>query len=466
MRRGDITSGGAFTATFLSASVFIVILAALGSGFYILISSAMLRSLEGQITQETQLYSEIHQQDGLGALLDAISKVESSAAARGGVIGVFDQSGEKLAGNLTTPPAFSGWASLQLDELLPQPSGNFRVYANKLDGEKPVTLLVGQNLRLIETAQTVLIYGLLIAGGLVALLSVSVGYFISRQTHDKLQTVSQTLDDISRGVVSSRIPISAANDQIDRIARQVNTHLDRLAELTGTTKNTINAVAHDLRSPLNHASIMLQQLLAEPIEQAWIIARLDDLSAELAGLVDIFETILRISRIEATEVADQFAKIEVNHLMAEIAETYEPVLEASGQRLIIQPAYGLAPEIWGDRSMLFQLLANLIENIGKYTPAGSVATLSASPSMRGGCLLVIADNGPGIPVASHLDMLKPFRRMEESRSTPGNGLGLALVNAVIHHHRATLTMKDNAPGLRFEMLFPPVADELPKQTKK
>jgi signal transduction histidine kinase len=453
MRRGNITSGGAFTATFLSAGIFIIILASLGSLFYFLISAAMMRELEVQITEETQLYTEIYQRDGLDAILQALRKVENQTTARSEVIGVFKKSGEKLAGNLTNAPHLSGWHSLRIDGLLPQPSGNFRLYVAQIGVSKPVILVIGQNLRLVEATQSVLKQGLFMAGGIVTLLSVLLGYIISRRTYLKLQVVSQTLDDISRGMISSRIPIGTTNDQIDRIARQVNGHLARLADLTGTTKNTINSIAHDLRSPLNHVSIMLQNLMAEPIDQEWIMTRLEDMSFELAGLVDVFETILRISRINASDPADQFTKIDVNQLLAEIAETYDPVLETTGQKLIIDVEPPCAPIIWGDRSMLFQLLANLIENISKYTPEGTIATMAASMSESGICLLSVADNGPGIPAAAQRDIMKPFKRLEDSRSMPGNGLGLALVDAIILHHGAALTMQDNAPGLRIEMRF-------------
>jgi signal transduction histidine kinase len=182
--------------------------------------------------------------------------------------------------------------------------------------------------------------------------------------------------------------------------------------------------------------------------------RLEEISAELQNLNLIFETILRISRIEAAQHGQGFATIDLNALIADIAETYEAVMENAGQNLRIADAeMGLAI-IRGDRSMLFQLMANLVENIIKYTPSGSIAILSASRLPGGACVLAIVDNGPGIPANLLSDILLPFRRAEASRSTPGNGLGLALVNAITIHHNASLSLKDNAPGLRVEITFP------------
>jgi signal transduction histidine kinase len=454
MRRGDITSGNAFTAAVLSTGLSGIILAAFGILFYYLISAAMLQELEQQIIEDFQLYTEINQRDGLDALLAATNKAVDLPAFGGGVIGVFSKDADLLAGNISGALGSDGWSTQRLEGLLPKPNGNFRVFTEQLPGQTPVTMVIGQNLRLIETTQNVLINGLITAGSLLAFLSSSVGYLLSRSSYKKLQTLSDTLDDISRGSVSSRIPIGVANDQIDRIAKQVNGHLDRLAELTAVTKNTINSIAHDLRSPLNRATILLQGIVDQPVKPKTISAQLGGISAELANLVNIFETILRISRIEAESGTTSFARVDVSELISEVVETYDPVLENLGQKVQFNGLSTAGLSIFGDRSMLFQLMANLIENVSKHTPKGTIVTVSGSPFSNGKCLLAVSDNGPGIPASSYLDMLKPFKRMEESRSAPGNGLGLALVNAIINHHGATLTLKDNAPGLRVEMLFP------------
>ena len=269
----------------------------------------------------------------------------------------------------------------------------------------------------------------------------------------KLQTVSKTLEKVSHGDIASRIPIGQSNDQIDRVSKQINQHLERLAIVTTSTKNTINAVAHDLRSPINRAILMLQNLGERNSDNAPLISDLEDVSQELARITKIFETILRISRIEATQSGTHFSNVNLKELILDIVETYEPVLEMNGQTLEFTLPIDRDALIDGDRAMLFQLLANLIENFSKHTPPGSKAYLTTTQTADRGWMLTVSDNGPGIAAAFHEDALKPFQRMEQSRSTPGNGLGLALVNAIVVHHGATIKLSDAKPGLRIDIAF-------------
>jgi signal transduction histidine kinase len=264
---------------------------------------------------------------------------------------------------------------------------------------------------------------------------------------------------VSRGNSEVRLPIGPTNDQIDHVSRQINAHLDRLSEFMSGLRNTIVAIAHDLKSPLNRAYLLLQDA-AEENDPATMSAKLERAQGEMETLGGVLDTVLRISRIETSDDSSSFTTFSAAELVRDLAQTFEPVLEGNGQTLAWDSVPGSGAPIFGDRKMVQQMLVNLIENASRYAgPAARITLLVRADSAQ--TAIIVADNGPGIPPDKRDEVFQPFRRLNADRGSPGAGLGLALVKAVTTRHHARIVLGDNQPGLRATVTFPPVLESLP-----
>jgi signal transduction histidine kinase len=449
VRPGSVFSGAAFQSVALALAVFALALFIIGLSIFSIVKFAMYDELKAQIVEETVLFNEIYQKNGQAALVDSIRKLESHRLEEPKLLGWFDENASKLAGNLNIAPEFIGWNRLTVKTL--SPTHDYFAYASKIE---KTTIVVGRNLRLVDVVLQTLLWVLLLGGISVAVLSLAIGYFSSRGVFTKLQNLAATLDQVSRGDTQVRLPVSVANDQIDRISRQLNQHLERLSTLISSTRNTATSIAHDLRTPLNRAFLLLQDARQsgegnEELDE--LIQRAED---ELTNVNQIFDTILRIAKLETTTTQSGFDHILLDELLEEMVETYQPVVEAAGQALSHARGAGASPRVYGDRKMLRQMLANLIENASFHCPAGASIVLAAQSLQGGGACIEINDDGPGIPVEFHKRVLEPFYRLDASRNKPGSGLGLALVKAIAVRHGATIELRDNAPGLGITIRFP------------
>ena len=455
MRRGNVLAGGAFTSALVSLAAFILVLLVLGSTIYVITSTAMMRDVETELLDDMELFRQIYNRGGQDELAQVIAQFETPAVAGTRAAGLFDRQGKHLAGNLDVLPDFSLWATREFNQLLPRPNGTYRIHAQEIAPGSGLHIALARNIDDLKDAQWRLLKALIAAGAIVAFASIAAGLFVSWRTFAKLETVSEVLGTVSRGDMSRRIPIGQSADQIDRIAHRINAHLDRLLALTDTTKNTINAIAHDLRAPLNRASIRVQQAL-NGIDDEKAQQYLADIESDLEGLVDVFEAIMRISRIETGVGGIETSAVSVAGLLIEMRETFEAVAEDAGQILAVKAVDRVPPAMLdGDARMLRQMLANLIENANRHCPPGTTISVSYAQSADDWIKLIVADNGPGIPAHMRTEVLKPFQRLDTSRSTPGYGLGLALVAAIAARHHANLVLEDNQPGLKITVVFPP-----------
>ncbi len=277
------------------------------------------------------------------------------------------------------------------------------------------------------------------------------GYFLSRKSLHKLEQLEMTLAQVSDGDMTARIALSPDNDQIDRIAGRMNAHLENLSRLMISTRATAAAVAHDLKSPLARAYLGLGQALARIEQGQDPRAEIEDTQAELEGMNGIFDTFLRLARIEGGADGAQFAPVDLGALLDDLAETYQMVAEDSDQNLVYERPKG-SVIITGDATMLQQMVVNLLQNAVTHGGAGNQIGLTLDHA-GDQVLLTVADTGPGIPEAARDAVFEPFHRLDPSRSKPGSGLGLALVRAIAERHRAHITLADNAPGLRVTVAF-------------
>jgi signal transduction histidine kinase len=261
-----------------------------------------------------------------------------------------------------------------------------------------------------------------------------------------LADVSATAAAISAGDLTRRVRVSGRGDEFDRLAETINDMLARIGRLMDGVRQVSNAIAHDLRTPIARARARLEDAVAHAQGEADLRAAIERAEADLDGVIAIFQALLRIAEIEAGARRSAFAPFDLAPMLLDLADLYTAAAEERGQRL--------APEIpaslpaFGDRDMVQQAVANLLDNALKFSPPGSTIRLMASADQGQAIRITVADEGPGIPEADRLRAAERFFRGESARSTPGSGLGLALVQAVATLHGGSLRLEDNRPGLR------------------
>lgn len=235
----------------------------------------------------------------------------------------------------------------------------------------------------------------------------------------------------------------------------MNAHLETLSRLTVSTRATAAAVAHDLKSPLARAYMGLGRALARVEAGTDPRAEIEDTQAELERMSGIFDSFLRLSRIEAGADGAQFARVDLGALLEDLADTYQMVAEDNGQSLRYLRSDAGPFTIMGDAAMLQQMVVNLLQNAVTHGGAGSEIELRLERT-DGHIRLTVADTGPGIPAAAREAVFEPFHRLDPNRSKPGSGLGLSLVRAIAERHGTKVALYDNAPGLRAEIVFPAI----------
>ena len=261
--------------------------------------------------------------------------------------GIFKMSGERLAGNVSAVPAFRGWGVLPREVGLAADDPDFLGYVETFDDN---LVVVGRSQRAVGAMGNTILGALLAAGTLICMSALAIGYLLSRNVSAKLQVIDDTLGEVSRGNTEIRVPIGKFDDQIDHVSRQINTHLDRLSEFMALMRNTIVAIAHDLKSPLNRAYILLQE--TAQAETGAPAETLDRALGELDALGGVLDTVLRISRIETLDDNSSFAAFSSAELARDLVQTFEPVIDATGQTLASSIPKGEGPPIFGDARMV------------------------------------------------------------------------------------------------------------------
>ena len=263
---------------------------------------------------------------------------------------------------------------------------------------------------------------------------------------------SKTLHAVSRGRLDQRVPLAGRGDDLDQVGSELNAAIDRLARLIERVNQSSAAIAHELRSPIGRVRQKLERLLDQPSPANELETPLKSALAEVDHVVEIVEAILRIGQIQAGARRERFAPVDLAALIADVAEVYEPVAEELGLQIECLPPLA-SVSVLGDQQLLTQMFANLIENSMRHAGANHAIELYLDHTPQGP-IAWVCDNGPGIPESERLRVLEPFARLDNSRSTPGAGLGLSLVAAVAELHGVRLQLADNGPGLAVSLQFP------------
>jgi signal transduction histidine kinase len=294
----------------------------------------------------------------------------------------------------------------------------------------------------------------LLWAGLVALgIGVVGGTVMGRNLLRRVEQVNRTSERVMAGNLSDRVPLDGTSDEFDQLAANLNRMLDQIERLMTAMREVTDDVAHDLKTPLSRLRTRLERALAEPVagssQNEAIRAAIDEADRLLAT----FNALLSIAELESGTSSDRTECVDLSEIARSAAELYDPVAEETGFTLSAKLEPGVT--IRGDRHLLSQAVTNLLDNALKYAGGGEIEIRVFSSD--GHALLEVADHGPGVPEKDRASVFDRFVRLEPSRTTPGNGLGLSLVRAIVRRHDGAVALVDNRPGLRARLEFTTLA---------
>jgi len=325
-------------------------------------------------------------------------------------------------------------------------------------------LLVGRDLDERER-----LYHIIIGAGrwsiaIVLVLGLAGGLFVTRRVLRRVDAMTETTRTIMAGDLGERLPVAGTGDELDRLAENLNVMLERIEALMLGLKEVSDNIAHDLKTPLTRLRNRTEQALRSAKSETEYRAALESTIEESDGLIATFNALLMIARAESGQARSDMIDFDAADIANDIGELYEPLAEAKGIALKIEA--GEPAPVKGNRELVSQALANLVDNAIKYAepqtppvngaPANGVMPEIVVRAQKDGdrILLTVADSGPGIPEADRGRAVERFVRLEQSRSKPGSGLGLSLASAVARLHGGELTLEDNHPGLKSVIALP------------
>lgn len=312
-------------------------------------------------------------------------------------------------------------------------------------------LMVGRSWNPVNEIQEVLFHAFGWGGVLTVLLALGGGIAMSRKSMTRVEAIRSATEEIYQGDLTRRLPMLGSGDEIDQLASFINRMLDRIQALMDDLQQVSNDIAHDLRTLLGRLRQRLEAASARALDAQANRAAFESAILDVGRILETFAALLRIAQIETGERRASFARFDLSGVTTSIAESFEAVAESHAQALTsrVSPHVTLV----GDRELLTQALVNLVENAIRHSPAG--AQIEVGLTLCGdGPALTVCDTGPGIAEAERAQVFRRFYRGEKSRSTPGSGLGFALVKAVADLHQAQIELVDNAPGLCVVIRFP------------
>ncbi len=369
---------------------------------------------------------------------------------------LFDTEGRRIAGNLQQIPGMlpvdgrTHWVdAITMDAGQPHPERVIAVAQRLADGR---LLVMGRNIEELSNLKRLVARALALGVIPAALLALSAGAWVGHRTWRRVRSWQHILNRVRDGQLTERLPFKQNGDDVDHLAEGVNHMLDELERLLDELHNVGNNIAHDLRTPLARVRAQLERTRRGTRSREELEQTIYKTIAGLDQSISITTSLLRIAEIEGSRRRHAFAPVDLVEITREVAEFYEPAAEQ--KRLSMRLDLEICQTLYGDRDLLFEAVANLVDNAIKFTPEGGqvglhVATIAGKPELR------VSDTGPGIPAGARADVFKRFFRFDRSRNVPGIGLGLSLVAAIVKLHGYVLSVEDGRPGCVFVLTCAP-----------
>ena len=408
---------------------------------------------EETIEVEISGLAEHYQKAGIVGLSDVIR--DRSQGQRLSLYLLTDQNRRPLAGNLNSWPTASrpgDWIDFEYQRPIGSRIVEHRAHARHFVLPGGFNLLVGYDVQDQVRLEQRMRGSMIWIGVLALFLGLAGGLLMARHWLRRIDSVNKTVREIMDGDMSRRVQLSGSDDELDRLARNLNAMLDRIEALMAGLRQVTDNIAHDLRSPLNRLRSRLEVTLMEDPDKVPYRAALVDTMGEADDLLKTFNALLLIGEAESGLDWSKLEAVDLSIHTNDVVELYEPAADEAGISLRAHITSDIF--VRGNPNLISQAIVNLLDNALKYTPSGGTVDVSVGVDDVGDAYFEVADSGPGIPEDEHTNVPDRFVRLEGSRSTVGSGLGLSLVSAVAKLHQARLVLKGNEPGLAVRMAFP------------
>ena len=443
-----------FKLALIAIGTFGVIASAIFSYVYLSTASYVRGRSDRAIMAEYSNLQGAYERSGRDGLIALFKQRIADKSFADNVYLLVDPSSAVLGGNLkawpSTVTAASGWTEFRAPEPLPNRTSQplLRAMIETFPGGD--RLLVGTDISELDSFADQIKSAVISSVALIFVVAAVASILVTRRTVGRIESINATSRAIMLSGLDKRIPLRGTNDEWDRVAENLNLMLDRIETLMGEVKQVSDNVAHDLRTPLTRMRGRLEkayhgQRIGED-DQLLI----GDTIAELDAVLRIFSSLTRIAQIETQARKGGFRTVNLVEICNEVVELYDAAAEQDGTRLTVVGDREVL--VTGDRDLIFDAIANLVDNAIKHGRAGGLVVV-AHENIDGRPVVSIADDGPGIPAGEYEHVFKRFYRLEHSRYAPGNGLGLSLVAAVARLHGAQIEMLDNSPGLKLRLWF-------------
>ncbi|MFA7415263.1 MAG: ATP-binding protein [Rhizobium sp.] len=462
-------AGVLFKSTAVRLSALYIVLFALCAAFLVIYVTALSERLLNQqtresLSQEVEEIERAYERGGMSRMLQLIERRARQPGANLYVIA--GPSGDILAGNVASlqPGIFDreGWTDAPFLYERYSDSGQVKEHlaaAHVIVLDNGLHVLIGRDLGDPARFRVLVRNALMVALAIMGVGALLIWFAIGRNALKRIDRMSAASKKIMAGDLSQRLPVGGSGDEFDRLSLSLNDMLGRIEKLNEGLRQVSDNIAHDLKTPLTRLRNKAADALAGQDETARRAA-LEGIIAESDQLIRTFNALLMISRVEAGSIAAELTDVDLSAIAADSAELYEPVAEEAGQTLVTDIAPGLS--VRGNRELIGQAISNLIDNAIKYGVRGEGDhQIRVTVAKQGGAVrLSVADNGPGIAAEKREEVVKRFVRLDESRSKPGTGLGLSLVEAIMALHGGRLELSDTPGtgelkfGLTATMVFP------------
>lgn len=453
----NLTRRTPFRIAALFASLFGVAVALISTMLYFVITQELTKRLRLHADELRISIVEIQRSGSFEDVKRVVQGYASDAEPEDSVFLLVDQDSKYVAGNITSLPLFTGWRAIPSSELSLKRQWNASSSSTAVLGRWTAVpggnLFVGSGNSDINDVQSILIEGLGLGAVLAMGLALMGGVVLGARAQQRIGAIDTALDAVAHGDLSRRVPRTASGeDDLDHVAQLINHTLDRMQSLFVSLKQVTADIAHDLKSPIGRVLQKLETVSERETTGPESDALVKEAREELRGTVQTFEALLRIAEIEGGARKARFANVDLRAILLDVIDILDAVASDQGHTLQARVAEAKPAVIWGDRELLVQAFINLVENAIRHCPRGSVIRVTLTEE-DGRPVVAIADNGPGIPESEYENVFRRLVRLEKSRTTPGSGLGLSLVAAIIELHEAEIGLAGNNPGLVVTVRF-------------
>ena len=447
--RQDIMGSAVFRLTLRFAAIFVACLLIFNVGLGLTVRWQVENKAKAQVEEQFGMLLGAFEDAGATGLARLIGEHAGDGHEHDFVYGHQAADGTPLAGDLAIPQLETGWFDYT-PERTDEDAALWVKSAQLPDG---TWIHVGTDSTTYHHIGQLVLAGTLWTIAVVLPLVLLGGVLLSRAVLQRLAGIAVTVERVREGDLSRRAPLArpsaATRDEFDRLANNINAMLDTIESLTRNLRNVSVGIAHELRSPLARIHNRLVEMKQGNIEPGQSGPAIDGALAEIDATLTTFDALLKIGQIEANAQRKGFEEMRFSDLVTELAEVYQPVATEQGKNLRARVAPDV--ELRGNRALLKQMISNLVENAIEHTPSGTTITLALEAAAAGNRTLIVQDDGPGIASAESERIFDRFYRIDRSHMTPGNGLGLSLVQSICGLHGFTVRLSPSISGARFEI---------------